>query len=122
MYISTFLIVDDNLAIVDMYKDVLALKGHEILGVAKDGRECMIKLNEYTILPDFVILDYRMALGDGLTVMKEVLKDKPNLKVIFTSGDESISAEAQAAGAAMFLKKPFPLNALYQGIEKLTKQ
>ena len=66
MFISTFFLVDDNTVLLDIYRDVLALKGHEVVGTANDGEECVEKLSNSGPPPDFVILDHRMPIMDGI--------------------------------------------------------
>jgi CheY-like chemotaxis protein len=100
---------------------MLELKGHEVIGKAYNGDECLSILHNSgkTIKPDFILMDHRMPVKDGLNTTIELLAEKPNLRIIFVSADISIRDRAISAGAIDFLKKPFGLNSFYSIIDNL---
>ena len=93
-----------------LYKVILGMEGHEVVGEAYNGQECIDKLGEFENDPDYIIIDHRMPVKSGLEAMRELLEEKPDLKFIMISADGSIEEEAISAGAAGFIKKPFDLN------------
>jgi DNA-binding NtrC family response regulator len=116
---ATFFIVDDEPILHELYHDILKMKGHEICGEAYSGSECIEKLFNSRPDPEYVIMDHRMPIKNGLEVMKYLLRVKPQLKIIFVSADSTIKKKAIDAGAIMFLKKPFNLNTFFLSLSKL---
>lgn len=104
----------------ELFHEVLEFKGHKIVGEAPDGNECIEKLNNSNSTPDFVIMDHRMPIMNGLSAMKKILDMMPDIKLIFVSADETIKNDVLAAGALMFIKKPFDLETLYSSIDHLS--
>ena len=60
--------------------------------------------------PDVVLLDIRMAMVDGITVLQRIraMPDPPAVVMLTTIGAESVVLEALRAGAAGFLVKHTP--------------
>jgi two-component system chemotaxis response regulator CheY len=119
--VATFFIVDDEPMLHELYKDILEMKGHEVIGSAFNGQECVEKLTDPKNHPDVVIMDHRMPLKNGLDATREILGAKPNLRVVFVSADVSAKNEALRIGAASFIKKPFNINAFFNVIENLLR-
>jgi DNA-binding NarL/FixJ family response regulator len=101
----------------ELYKKILEFRGHSIIGQANDGEECLNKLIDEDINPDFIIMEYQMPKMNGLEVTKKLMKEKPDSKIIFLSDDISVKNEALNCGAVSFVKKPFSLNSLYNCID-----
>jgi two-component system chemotaxis response regulator CheY len=125
---STFFIVEDEPVLLEIYSNILQLKGHEVVGRASDGLECInifskMKANDInkSTNPDFILMDHRMPIKDGLETMKELLTMEPNLKIIFVSADTSVKTEALSIGAVDFIAKPFNMSSLFRSIDKLTE-
>jgi FixJ family two-component response regulator len=100
---------------------MLEIKGHTVIGNAYNGNDCISKLinPKNNGAPDFVLMDHRMPIKDGLATTLELLEINPNLKIIFVSADVTIKDRAISAGAVEFLKKPFGLNSFYNIIDNL---
>jgi two-component system chemotaxis response regulator CheY len=111
--------VDDEPILHELYRDMLKIKGHEIAGVAFNGMECLISLSNSGKDPDFILMDHRMPIKNGLDTMKELLRTKPYLKIIFVSADLKVKKEALNVGAVLFLKKPFNLQTFLKSINTL---
>ncbi len=65
--------------------------------------------------PDVIVLDVAMPVVDGLSFCRTLKANATtsSIPVVILSGDESKQAEAEAAGAESFLRKPFsPLDLL----------
>jgi two-component system chemotaxis response regulator CheY len=117
--ISTFFIVDDDAILRKHYHNLLKINGHEIIGEADNGEECLEKLSCNETEPDFIIMDHHMPNKNGLEVMKELLKLNPNRKIIFISGDKSVRNKALASGAHTFIEKPFDVHEFFEIINQL---
>lgn len=118
---TSVLIVDDELFIVELYRDILQLRGYRVVGTAFDGEEAVRKYNGSKEKPDVVIMDHRMPIMNGVEATKEIIKSNPNQKVIFVSADVLVEKEAREAGASDFLPKPFRMDDLIEKMQKLSK-
>jgi two-component system chemotaxis response regulator CheY len=119
---TSVLIVDDELFIVELYRDILQLRGYKIIGTAFDGEEAIRKYNATTQKPDVVIMDHRMPIMNGVQATKEIIKVNPKQKVIFVSADVMVEKEAREAGAVDFLPKPFRMDDLIEKMQKVSAQ
>jgi two-component system chemotaxis response regulator CheY len=115
---TSVLIVDDELFIVELYRDILQLRGYRVVGTAFDGEEALRKYSQALEKPDVIIMDHRMPVMNGVEATKEIIKINPRQKVIFVSADVLVEQEARTAGAIEFLPKPFRMDDL---IEKMAK-
>lgn len=122
MNISTFFIVEDEPMLHKLYRNILEMRGHRVIGDAYNGKECVEKLNHNGTYPDFVIMDHRMPIKNGLEATKELLDINPELKIIFISGDLTIQKQALSIGAVTFIQKPFDINTLYNKLDELVNQ
>ncbi len=99
-------------------KELLTLKGFEIVGVANNGEKAVSMFKSFSEKPKVILMDYRMPIKNGLEATKEILQIDNNAKIIFTSADESVKEEALALGAFSFKNKPFDIEYLISNIEK----
>ena len=100
------LVVDDEASIRDLLAKTLALAEYEV-DVAPDGRSAMDRLRMYPY--DLLIADLKMPGFDGLTLIREAKRLKPDIPVIIITGfsTESSAIEAVNLGVAGYLTKPF---------------
>ena len=91
----------------------------QICGEAVDGQEAVNKVN--TLRPDLVILDINMPVLNGLAAVRQILRNRPQTKiVIFTVHDsEQTLKEIQAAGAHAYVSKNDASDALLRVVEDL---
>ena len=105
----------------DLYRNILKFKGHDVIGEAYNGKECIDKLKYNGIDPDFILLDYRMPIKNGLETLVELLKVKSKFKVIFLSSDSNIRNKALSSGAIKFIQKPFSIHEFFEILSQLEK-
>jgi two-component system chemotaxis response regulator CheY len=117
---TSVLIVDDELFIVELYRDILQLRGYKVVGTAFDGEEALKKYGSVAEKPDVIIMDHRMPIMNGVEATKEIMKMNPKQKVIFVSADVLVEKEAMEAGAVDFLPKPFRMDDLIEKMEKMS--
>ena len=117
---TSVFIVDDELFIVELYRDILQLKGYRVVGTAFDGEEALKKYSASTDRPDVIIMDHRMPVMNGVDATKEIIRLNPSQKVIFVSADVLVEREARDAGALEFLPKPFRMDDLIEKMERIT--
>lgn len=100
------LIVDDDLYILDLYKEILKDEGFDV-ETATDGEEALEKIRESTL--DLVLMDIMMPKMDGITVLSK-MKDDVQLKTIpvmmlTNFGQENLVKQAINLGSSEFLLK-----------------
>jgi two-component system chemotaxis response regulator CheY len=117
---TSVLIVDDELFIVELYRDILQLRGYRVVGTAFDGEEAVRKYSAANDKPDIIIMDHRMPVMNGVEATKEIVRMNPTQKVIFVSADILVEKEAREAGAKEFLPKPFRMDDLIEKMERLS--
>jgi len=103
---SRILVVDDEAAIRDLLAKTLALAEYDV-DVAPDGRSALERLR--TLPYDLLITDLKMPGVDGLTVIREGRRYRPDLPVIIITGfsTEASAIEAINLGVSGYLIKPF---------------
>jgi DNA-binding NtrC family response regulator len=100
------LIVDDEAAIRESLGLILRYEHHDVLAAA-DGREALESVQKHPDV-DLVFLDIKMPGRDGLDVLGDILKVKPDAAVIVISGHATFetAVEATKRGAFDFVEKP----------------
>lgn len=99
------LIVDDDPAIVEMFRDVL---GHDFaMTVCGTLAEGMAHAADPGL--DVAIVDYRLPDGEGLDLLKHLASVSPAVPVIFATGFGNFRTASAAieSGARSLLEKPF---------------
>ena len=108
---ARILIIDDERAIRSTLREILEYEKYEVSDVDNgiDGLE-LIKNNEY----DVVLCDIKMNRMDGMEVLEQSLRVKPDLPFIMISGHGTVETaiEASKKGAFDFISKPPDLNRL----------
>ncbi len=102
------LIVDDDRAIGEVLAEYMHKKGLTVF-TETDPRKVMTKVE--TVIPDIVFLDVRMPHIDGMTLLRQLKKEKNIYTVMMTAFAtmENI-IEAFREGVDDYLLKPFKLN------------
>ncbi len=106
---ARILITDDMVTYRIILSSILrTFEDIEIVGTAKNGLEALKKIPEYT--PDIVTLDVEMPIMDGLTALKKIKTNYPNVEVIMVSSasrkNADVTVKALEAGAFDFIVKP----------------
>ena len=96
-------------------------QGMEVVGEAADGREA-VRLAE-TSNPDIAIIDIAMPLLNGIEATAQMIRRKPNLRVIILSmhSDEDYLLSALNAGAKGYLLKESAEGDLVRAIRAVVK-
>jgi CheY-like chemotaxis protein len=110
-------IVDDDFELLTTYSAVLEHLGYATL-TASDGDEIVDQvLSGHEAAPDVILMDYRMPKMNGLEAAKRILRNRPGIKIIMSTADDSVKQEAISAGMT-FLQKPFSLGELARAIRE----
>ena len=98
------LLVEDTVALADLYKDYLKDEGYDVEHV-ENGQEAIEAFSRSQ--PELVLLDLALPDMNGMEVLRSLKGDEPNVIIITAHGSLSNAIEAMQAGAADFLVKPF---------------
>lgn len=82
---TTALVVDDDPDAVEMFSDYLEIKGIQVVGKCKNGKEGFDMYEQ--LKPDVVFLDIMMPEYDGFYALKKIREINPNAKVIMVTAD-----------------------------------
>jgi DNA-binding NarL/FixJ family response regulator len=109
-------IADDHEVVRSGLKVILANTDIKIVGEAASG-EAAVKL-ALKHNPHVVLLDIRMADGDGLNALGRIKLERPNMPVLILStyDNPTYVARAVALGASGYLLKGAPRDKLIEGI------
>ncbi len=119
--VARILVIDDEVAIRGMLRDMLEGEGHLIVE-APDGAVAMKRWREHQDQPfDLIITDILMPEKDGLEVIREIRRLSPQTKVIAISGGSPqvhirFLDIANCLGAYRTIEKPFALNTLLDAV------
>ena len=102
------LIVDDSAFMRKILSDILSETSTiEVVGTAINGEDALLKIK--TLKPDLVTLDVEMPVMDGITALKEIVKNHSIPVVMLSSLTQSgadLTLEALEIGAVDFITKP----------------
>src|SRR3954468_1010318 len=117
---GTILLVEDEDGLRSLNARGLRSRGYSVIEAA-NGIEAMEALDEKDGAVDLVVSDVVMPEMDGPTLLREMRKRNPNLKIIFVSGyaedafDKSVLRDDEQFA---FLPKPFALSALVEKVKQ----
>ncbi len=107
--LPSVLIVDDEAAIRQSLRGLLADDGFEVLGAANGYEALQMVAAE---APDVVLLDIWMQGMDGIETLREIKKENPAIPVIMISGHGTIETAVKATkmGAFDLIEKPLSID------------
>jgi signal transduction histidine kinase len=113
------LIVDDEKPIRDFLSQALTRLGGFEVKLAENGEEAMGKIEKENF--DLVLTDMKMPKMDGLQLISEIAKSKPETLTVLLTGHGTIDSalEAMKRGASDYLSKPINLDELMIRLHKV---
>ena len=116
---AKILIVDDSPFTRHLLGVILKTGGHEVVGVAEDGREAFDKYK--ALRPDIVTLDWMMPSKSGEAVLRKIIQFHPYARAIMITGwaNKSIEERVMQAGARAFIEKCNVQNELLPAIDRV---
>lgn len=115
------LVVDDHSLFRDGIVSLLEAGGHAVVGQGNNGLEA-VRLTE-ELHPELVLLDLHMPIMTGLTALKQIKAEMPDMKVVMltVSEEDKDIIEAIRAGANGYLLKQINAAEFFQLLEKLER-
>ncbi len=108
------LIVDDDRNIRNLLVDFFGPRGHQVTSSA-NGSEALETMSRTPI--DLVISDIRMPVMDGATLLREIRKAYPGVRVALMTGYYKEPERAISLGADYFIEKPFSISQILAVVE-----
>jgi two-component system NarL family response regulator len=99
------LLVDDHPLFLDGLKNLLTLRGIEVVGTARDGMEALEKARD--LHPEIILMDIKMPNLDGLAATRLIKAELPDVKIVMLtmSAEDEDLFEAIKNGACGYLLK-----------------
>ncbi|GLS60923.1 cell cycle histidine kinase CckA [Methylobacterium haplocladii] len=115
---ATILLVEDEDPVRAVNSRALMARGYTVLAAAS-GPEALRLMEEHDYAVDLVVSDVVMPEMDGPTLLRELRKQRPELKVIFVSGyAEDVFRKNLHEGESFdYLAKPFSLKQLVETVK-----
>ena len=113
------LLVEDEEGLRALNARGLSSRGYTVLEAA-NGVEAMELIDKEGAKIDLVVSDVVMPEMDGPTLLKEMRRTNPDLKMIFVSGyaEEAFQKNLPPGGQFAFLPKPFTLKQLVATVKE----
>ena len=99
------LLVDDHPLFLDGLKNLLTVRGIEVVGTARDGMEALEKAR--SLHPEIILMDIQMPNLDGLAATRLIKSELPAVKIVMLtmSAEDEDLFEAIKNGACGYLLK-----------------
>ncbi len=111
------IIADDHALFRAGVKTALSLKKDiRVIGEAENGQQLLHLLKH--LQPDIILLDIQMPVLDGITVLPEIRKLYPGIKIIMLTmhNDHSMISRLMELGANAYLTKDSDSEVIYEAI------
>ncbi len=103
------MVVDDQVGIRFLLKEILEREGYEVL-LCANGKEALSVLHQHEL--SLVFLDMKIPGMDGLEILIQIRKYKPDLKVVVMTayGELVTIREAVELNVVGYFTKPFDID------------
>jgi two-component system cell cycle sensor histidine kinase/response regulator CckA len=116
---SRILIVDDDSAICEAYREILSAEGYDVV-TAGSGKEALGALEELGGRIDVLILDIGLPDADGTDVAREIVARIGNRPTLYVSGlADDFWQLGDAPGRWRVRQKPIPIPWLVETVRWL---
>ena len=119
---NKILVVDDEKEIRDfLFRALSQIAGFRV-ELAENGEEALKKIEKEFF--DLVLTDLKMPDMDGLQLVAEIAKSKPEILTVLMTGHGSIDSalEAMKRGASDYLTKPLNLEEMFVRLQKVLEE
>ena len=117
--VQVILLVEDEAPVRAFASRALRLRGYQVLE-ADSAEAALETLRDSDVAVDLFVTDVVMPGMDGPTWVREALKSRPEVKVVFVSGyaEDAFEKNSEAIPNSVFLPKPFSLSELTQTVQR----
>ena len=114
------LIVDDQVGIRMLLKEVFVQEGYEV-SLASSGREALEIASKKTL--HGVLLDMKIPGMDGIQILTRLKESYPSLPIMMMTayGELNLIQEAMDLGASLYFTKPFDIFEVRDAVNNLLK-
>jgi signal transduction histidine kinase len=112
------LVVDDEAGVRGLVREVLESNGYQVL-TAANGAEALVAFNQHPRAVDAVIVDLLMPVLDGLTTIRALRQNSPDVPILPASGLPPAPEALGELKLPVFLPKPFTAKGLLQSLRAL---
>jgi two-component SAPR family response regulator len=122
---SNFYLLEKNESFNNLFRRILQMKGHEVVG-CMDDYSGFLKLmdengNGNGNSTDYVIIDNNVVSDNYVEIANQILKKDPKLRIIFINTNDTTPPEKHYdTGSVSFVKEKFSIRSLYNTIERLS--
>ncbi|MEW6266145.1 MAG: response regulator [Thermodesulfobacteriota bacterium] len=115
------LLMEDELGVAEGLQMVLKEEGYGV-DLAMTGRSALERMNKGKV--DLLVADLRLPDMDGLEVIRQVKKRKPETEVVIITGYPSVQSVVESAkmGVREYLRKPFTEDELKAAVGEALKK
>ena len=114
-------VADDEEDVREYFQRILPHLGHDVAGVACNGRELLEICRQQR--PDMIISDLRMPEMDGDEALRAFCSERPTPCILVTAFSKSVEEPAESGGLKwMFLTKPIKRRDLETAIASVSDE
>ena len=115
------LLADDHPLFLEGLRNLLSLRGLEVVGVARDGFDALEKAQR--LHPELILMDIQMPGLNGLAATRLIKTEMPDVKVVMLtmSGEDEDLFEAIKSGACGYLLKTEDTEEFFSLLTGLTR-
>ena len=113
---KTIMLIDDDPALLSVLGRAMERRGYEVIA-CEDISETDSQLQR--VRPDYAVVDLKLSSESGLTLLPELKKHNPDMKILILTGYSSIATtvEAMKLGATNYLCKPADAEQILAALE-----
>jgi len=86
----TVMIIDSRCDLMELYKPVLGASGWQVVGVTSTPTVYLQKYLQLEIKPQLLMVEYDLATGNIVPVLKQILKENPNQQIVFVTSEKRL--------------------------------
>jgi DNA-binding NarL/FixJ family response regulator len=115
------LLVDDHLLFLEALQNLLAARGIEVAGTARDGLDALAQAR--ALRPDVILMDIGMPRCDGLAATRAIKAELPGVKIVMltVSAEDEDLFEAIKSGASGYLLKSLDAGQFFELLSDLER-
>lgn len=112
------LIVEDNAAIRELFREALETVGHKVL-CAETAPDGLALFDQHSAEINVAVVDVGLPGFDGYELAERILEIRPSARVLLTSGHSRGERLDHHAGRVWFLQKPYTIRSLRETIQEM---